>query len=88
MTESKPSCFGIPEICMPRDDDGIIQPQEDCSRCEHVRHCLQAAIAASGGIEKIRPEREDATDDKSEEPSGIIGAIVRWSERKRAAQKD
>ena len=86
MPDSRPSCFGIPESCMPRDEDGIIQPQEKCGPCDHLRECLQEAIAACGGVEKIKsdqaPERE-----KSEEAGGIVGAILRWSERKRAAQK-
>ena len=86
MPDTKPSCFGIPEKCMPRDENGIIQPQEDCRLCEHLRDCLQAAVAACGGVGKIKSETSPANE-KSEETGGIVGAILRWSERKRAAQK-
>ena len=71
---------------MPRDEDGIIQPQEDCRLCEHLRACLQAAVAACGGVGKIKSETSPAPE-KPEEAGGIVGAILRWSERKRAAQK-
>jgi len=93
MVEDRPFCFGIPEYCMPRDENGIIQPQENCRFCDHLRECLQRAIAASGGVEKLKSEgRSESTksseSDKSEEPGGIVGAILRWSERKRNAQKN
>ncbi len=93
MVEDRPFCFGIPEYCMPRDENGIIQPQENCRFCDHLRECLQGAIAASGGVEKLKSEgRSESTksseSDKSEEPGGIVGAILRWSERKRNAQKN
>lgn len=71
---------------MPRDEDDIIQPQENCRLCDYLRDCLQTAIAACGGVDKIKSETASAAE-KAEEPSGIVGAILRWSERKRAAQK-
>jgi hypothetical protein len=71
---------------MPRDEDNIIQPQEDCRLCEHLRDCLRTAVAACGGVGKIKSESSPASE-KSEETGGIVGAILRWSERKRAAQK-
>ena len=49
MPDSRPSCFGISEHCMPRDENGIIQPQEHCRHCDHLRECLQEAIDACGG---------------------------------------
>lgn len=82
MPDSRPTCFGIPEECMPRDEDGIVQPQENCRLCDDLRECLQAAIAACGGVDKIKSETSPAIE-KSEEPGGIVGAILRWSERKR-----
>ena len=92
MEDTRPSCFGIPENCMPRDENGIIQPQQNCRHCEHLRDCLQTAIAACGGVEKIKSEStarsEVASDPKTTgEAGGILGAVLRWSERKRAAQK-
>jgi hypothetical protein len=77
---------------MPRDENGIIQPQEDCRLCDYLRECLQAAIAACGGAEKIkhksRAEAEQFSEaEKAEKPGGIVGAILRWSERKRNAQR-
>ena len=92
MVDERPSCFGIPEHCMPRDENGIIQPQENCRFCDHLRECLQTAIAASGGVEKLKADRgyesaKSLEGEKSEEPGGIVGAIMRWSERKRNAQK-
>ena len=86
MSESKPSCFGIPEICMPRDEHDIIQPQEACNLCNHLQDCLRTAIDACGGIRKLKPESA-FTIEESEKPGGIAGAIMRWSERKLAAQK-
>ena len=92
MVDDRPSCFGIPHYCMPRDENGVIQPQEDCRWCDFLRECLQAAIAASGGAEKIKYESRSeaepsAEPEKPEEPGGIVGAILRWSERKRNAEK-
>ena len=92
MVDDRPSCFGLPEYCMPRDENGIIQPQEKCRFCNHLRDCLQSAIAASGGVEKLkyasRAESEKSSQsEQPEEPGGIVGAILRWSERKRNAQK-
>ena len=88
MPDSRPSCFGIAEHCMPRDENGIIQPQENCRLCDHLRECLQEAIDACGGVEKLKAESGSHSTDKQEEPGGVIGAILRWSERKRAAQRD
>ena len=93
MVDDRPSCFGLPEYCMPRDENGIIQPQENCRFCAHLRDCLQSAIAASGGVEKLKYDRlaesEKSSQSKEpEEPGGIVGAILRWSERKRNAQKN
>jgi hypothetical protein len=73
---------------MPRDENGIIQPQENCRLCDHLRECLQEAIDACGGVEKLKAESGSHSTDKQEEPGGVIGAILRWSERKRAAQRD
>jgi hypothetical protein len=93
MVDEKPFCFGISEYCMPRDENGIIQPQENCRLCDYLKDCLQSAIDASGGVEKLksvsRSESGKSFESKrSEEPGGIVGAILRWSERKRNAQKD
>ncbi|MEJ2233163.1 MAG: hypothetical protein P8X67_04500 [Syntrophobacterales bacterium] len=88
MPDSRPSCFGISEHCMPRDENGIIQPQENCRLCDHLRECLQEAIDACGGVEKLKAESGSHSTDKQEEPGGVVGAILRWSERKRAAQRD
>jgi len=92
MEDTRPSCFGIPENCMPRDENGIIQPQENCRNCDYLRDCLQTAIAACGGIEKIKSygsaqSKTSLDSEATEEPGGIVGAILRWSERKRTAQK-
>ena len=87
MPDSRPSCFGISEHCMPRDENGIIQPQEDCRNCDQLLECLQEAIEACGGVEKLKAESDSHSTGKQEEPGGVVGAILRWSERKRAAQK-
>ncbi len=71
---------------MPRDENGIIQPQDDCRLCDYLRDCLKAAVAACGGVDKIKSETSEAVEEP-EEPGGIAGAILRWSERKRAAKK-
>ena len=86
MPDSRPSCFGVPESCMPRDENGIFQPQENCRFCDYLRECLQEAVAAYGGVEKIKSETSPEPE-KSEKSGGIVGAILRWSERKRAAQR-
>ena len=44
------------------------------------------AIDACGGAKKIKADQGSAFE-KPEEPGGIVAAILRWSERKRAAQK-
>ena len=86
MSESRPPCFGIPEECMPRDENRIIQPQERCRLCDHLKECLRTAIASSGGIDKVRSV-QNRDPEESEEPGGIVGAVLRWSARKRAAQR-
>ena len=73
---------------MPRDENGIIQPQEHCRHCDHLRECLQEAITACGGVEKLKAESGSHSTGHQDEPGGVVGAILRWSERKRAAQKD
>lgn len=73
---------------MPRDENGIIQPQENCRRCDHLRECLQEAIDACGGVEKLKSESGSQSAEKKAEPGGVVGAILRWSERKRAARGD
>ena len=88
MPDSRPSCFGILEHCMPRDENGIIQPQENCRRCDHLRECLQEAIDACGGVEKLKSESGSQSAEKKADPGGVVGAILRWSERKRAARDD
>jgi hypothetical protein len=88
MPDSRPSCFGIFEHCMPRDENGIIQPQENCRRCDHLRECLQEAIDACGGVEKLKSESGSQSAEKKADPGGVVGAILRWSERKRAARDD
>lgn len=87
MVDDRPFCYGIPEHCMPRDEDGIIQPQENCRFCDHLRECLQTAIAACGGVEKLKSDRSSESE-KAGDQGGIVGAILRWSERKRNAQKN
>jgi hypothetical protein len=86
MGESKPVCFGVPEECMPRDENRIIQPQERCGACEHLRECLKTAIAASGGPERVRAAHGEGPV-RREEPAGIVGAVLRWSARKSAARR-
>ena len=86
MSESKPECFGVPEKCMPRDEEGIIHPQEKCRSCDYLRECLQTAIAASGGPEQLKYDKGSEVQNANE-PGGIVGAILRWSKRKRATQK-
>ena len=71
---------------MPRDEHGLIQPQEECRHCDYLKECLQVAIDACGGAKKIKADQGSAFE-KPEEPGGIVAAILRWSERKRAAQK-
>jgi hypothetical protein len=88
MPDSRPSCFGISEHCMPRDENGIIQPQEHCRRCDYLRECLQEAIASCGGVEKLKSDGASQSSEKQENSKGVVGAILRWSERKRASQKD
>jgi len=73
---------------MPRDENGIIQPQENCRRCDHLRECLQEAIDACGGVEKLKSESGSQSAEKKAEPGGVVGVILRWSERKRAAKGD
>ena len=87
MSESQPPCFGIPEECMPRDENGIIQPRDSCRVCSSVRECLKAAIAACGGTERVRAAAGGESPPKREEPSGVVGAILRWSARKNASRR-
>ena len=86
MSDCRPSCFGIAEHCMPRDENNIIQPQENCRLCDYLREWLQTAIEACGGAEKIKAG-SGSTSEKPEERRGVVATILRWSERKRAAQK-
>jgi hypothetical protein len=87
MSDGKPPCFGISEECMPRDANKIIQPRDRCHVCSYLRECLKAAIAASGGMERVRAAAGGEGPPRREEPSGVVGAILRWSARKSAARR-
>ena len=87
MSDTKPRCFGIPEECMPRDENGIIQPRDRCRVCSYLRECLKAAIAASGGTEQVRAAGGGGSPPIRVEPSGVVGAIRRWSARKSASRR-
>lgn len=74
-----PVCYGDAGVVCPRDEDGIIQPREECVRCRHQRPCLQSALRQQG---LIRPP-------VSESPvvSRVSGFVKRWSDRKLAVAK-
>jgi hypothetical protein len=38
-------------------------------------------------VDKLKAESGSHLTGKQEEPGGVVGAILRWSERKRAAQR-
>lgn len=77
---TKPTCFGNADRVCPRNEEGFIEPQADCLRCEHVRACLQAALAAEGTLKAAEVE--------SVEPESSIARFLRrWSERKRTATR-
>jgi hypothetical protein len=39
-------------------------------------------------VEKLKSDSGSQSDEKQADPKGVVGAILRWSERKRAAQRD
>jgi hypothetical protein len=39
-------------------------------------------------VEKLKSDSGTQFAENQAEPKGVVGAILRWSERKRAAQKD
>jgi hypothetical protein len=39
-------------------------------------------------VEKLKSVSGSQSAETQEDPKGVVGAILRWSERKRAAQRD
>ena len=70
-----PSCFGIPEMVCPRDDEGVIQPQPECLQCKAVKSCLRKAVEVQGLIREREPT--------SPIVFRVTGFLKRWSEHKR-----
>jgi hypothetical protein len=73
--EIRPSCFGDPNRVCPKDDEGMIQPQEACVSCEFLRPCLQQALRKEGLISD--------TTGQSHLVSRATQFLKRWSNRKR-----
>ncbi len=71
---SYPECFGDGEKVCPEDEEGIMQPQQNCLPCPHLRPCVQTALHRRG---KIRLVDEPAT-------TKVAGLFKRWSENKLA----
>ena len=72
--ESYPECFGDGERVCPEDEEGVMQPQQNCLPCPHLRPCVQTALHRRG---KLRLVDEPAT-------SKVAGFFKRWSDNKLA----
>ncbi len=70
--DGRPQCFGDGDLVCPRDENGIMQPRQDCLPCPHLRPCLQLALHRRGTIRLV------------EEPAStkVSGFLKRWSDRK------
>jgi hypothetical protein len=75
-TESQPSelpeCFGDGGRVCPEDEDGIMQPQQACIPCSHLRSCLQLVLHHRGKIRLV---------DKPVSTK-VTGFFKRWSDQK------
>ncbi len=71
---SYPECFGDGERVCPEDEEGIMQPQQNCLPCPHLRPCVQTALHRRGKIRLV-----DAPATKK-----VAGFFKRWSENKLA----
>jgi hypothetical protein len=68
----RPECFGDGERVCPEDEDGVMQPEQACIPCPHLRPCLQLVLHRRGKIRLV---------DKP--VSGkVTGFFKRWSSQK------
>ncbi len=73
----QPECFGDGDKVCPVDEEGIMQPQNGCVPCPHLRACLQSVLVRRGKLRIVEdPLRSKAT-----------GFLKRWSDRKLAKNK-
>ena len=68
----RPSCFGDPATVCPKDEQGFIQPRQECLACPHQRECLRTALRAEGKLEEPSEPAAPA----------ISKFLKRWSDRK------
>ena len=68
----RPACFGDGDRVCPEDEDGIMQPQQACIPCPHLRPCLQLVLHRRGKIRLV---------DKPVSTK-VTGFFKRWSDRK------
>jgi hypothetical protein len=71
----RPECFGDGQRVCPEDEDGIMQPQQACIPCPHLRPCLQLVLHRRGKIRLV---------DKVDKPvsTKVTGFFKRWSTQK------
>lgn len=68
----RPECFGDGQRVCPEDEDGIMQPQQACIPCPHLRSCLQLVLHHRGKIRLVdKPVSRKVT-----------GFFKRWSSQK------
>lgn len=71
-SNGRPECFGDGDMVCPLDEEGIMQPRQDCVPCPHLRPCMQLALHRRGTIRLV------------DEPASakVGGFLKRWSDRK------
>ena len=67
-----PECFGDGERVCPEDEDGVMQPQQACIPCPHLRPCLQQVLHRRGKIRLV----DNPVSTK------VTGFFKRWSNQK------
>lgn len=68
------SCFGDSAVVCPKDEQGLIQPQERCLACSEVKACLQKALRSEGILPTPLMETPAA--------ARVTGFFKRWSRQK------
>ncbi len=76
MEEKRKECFGVLDKVFPIGQGDLREVPESCFACPVRKACLQAALKTGEGL-KLREELVDRS-----AAGGILGGLMRWSQKK------
>ena len=75
----QPECFGDGDKVCPVDEEGIMQPQNGCVPCPHLRACLQSVLVRRGKLRIVEDPLRSKGDRISQE---VVGSETRQKQRR------